>query len=68
MISACRGLHRSELVHSVDVLTVRWPFDLWWMWGDAGWRQGIQITSGGKHYPAFSWLSLPPIPRIGSRF
>ena len=49
MISACRGLHRSELVHSVDVLTVRWPFDLWWMWGDAGWRQGIQITSGGSN-------------------
>jgi hypothetical protein len=45
MIGACNGLHRSELVNFVDVLTVRCPFVPWWTQGDAGWRQGTQLTS-----------------------
>jgi hypothetical protein len=38
MIGACNGLHRSELVNFVDVLTVRRPFVPWPWWTRGGAR------------------------------
>lgn len=59
MMGICNGLHRSELVHFVDVLTVRWPFVPCWTLGGAG---AYRSTGRSTNFPCVQLAFASPYP------